>query len=111
VIGANTQQSDIDVWLTPNETGIKRAPICQRHLYPPCIGNHVGIGQNLPIRGKDETRAYTTISPRHIVLARALPAMLQVYTYDRGPNAFSRCHYRTRIGIKRLCILFIRIYI
>src|SRR2546425_248265 len=95
VIGANTQQSDIDAWLTPNETGVKGAPIRQRHLHPPCIGNHVGIGQNLSIRGKDETRAYTTILPRHIVLAIAPPLMLQVYTYDRRPNAFRRRHYRT----------------
>src|SRR6266516_3231008 len=70
-------------------------PICQRHLHPPCIGNHVGISQNLSIRGKDETRAYTTIFPRHIVLAIAPSLMLQVYTYDRRPNAFRRRHYRT----------------
>src|SRR5215471_5856365 len=55
VIGANAQQSDVDVWITANHTGVKRASIRQRHLHALCIGHHVGVGQDLSIGGKDET--------------------------------------------------------
>src|SRR6266699_2178848 len=112
VIGTNTQQSNIDVWFTPDKTGVKRTPIRQRHLHAPRIGNDVGIGQYLTIRGKDETRAdATTVFPRGSGWTIPSPLMLQVDTYDRGPNTFRCRHYRTRIGIERLRILCISIYI
>src|SRR6266853_3250438 len=107
MVCSDTQDGDINLRVAPNETGIKGASIRQRNLDTPCARNNMGIGKNLTIRGKDETRAKATTKARHIESANTLTILVYINAYYRRSNSLRRRSDCMRIGIQSLCILLI----
>src|SRR5438270_2241902 len=107
MVGANTQNGNIYIWITTDKTRIKFAAIRQGHLNAPCLRNYMGIGENLTIRGKDEAGANASTKLWYIERADTSTISIYINAYYRRPNSFRRCGYCIRIGIQRPCILFI----
>src|SRR5438876_9331208 len=105
MVGPDTQDGDINFRVAANEARVKGASIRQRNLDTPCPRNNMGIGKNLTVRGKDETRANATTKARHIESANTLTILVYINAYYRRSNSLRRRSDCMRIGVQGLCIL------
>src|SRR5271167_450156 len=101
MVCADTQNGNINVWLTPYQPGIKSAPIGQGDFDTPCLPDDVGISKDLAVRGKDEARAKATTKVwASAVGSTKAPAFAFYVNSDHcWSDSLRRCGYCMRVGI------------
>jgi hypothetical protein len=87
VICTDAHHCHINVRITANETGIKCAPICQRHPNASRTIHHVGVCEDLTVRSKNEarTKATTKLWQGSIPVVASTLA-LYINAYNSRPN-------------------------
>ena len=111
MIRTDPQHSHVDIWITANEASIKSASIRECYFDASRTIHHVGIGEDLTVRSKNEARAKApAILRRWSIPGIASPLALYINTHNSRSDTLSSRRDGMRIRIHCLCIPIICIH-
>src|SRR5579875_1471367 len=108
MIGSYTQHRHIHFRITADKSSIELASISQRHLNMTRALYYVSIGQDLSVRGEDETGTNTCTGHRiKTAIAETHAFTLYINTHHRWPHTLGSSGHSTGISIQRIYIFIV----